>query len=260
MSSLNVLLRKEWRENVRNFKLYWIPIVFVLFGVIEPISNHFLPEIMKSVGNLPEGTEFAWPEFRGEDIFVSLMGQYQMIGILIIILAFMGSISGERKTGTATLLYVRPMSFGQYFLSKWISVNAIVLASAWVGFFAAWYYIRILFNPVAAGEVFAFLGTYSLWLVFAVTVVLAFSAWLTTGGAAGLSILVLLIFQIIDGVVGVYWTVTPWKLSTYAANAFGSTADQTAYWMSVGLTIVLIILLVLFGMYMSKRNAAKTLV
>lgn len=260
MSSLNVLLRKEWRENVRNFKLYWIPIVFVLFGVIEPISNHFLPEIMKSVGNLPEGANFLWPELRGEDIFVSLMSQYQTIGILVIILAFMGSISGERKSGTATLLYVRPMSFGQYFLSKWISVNAIVLASAWVGFFAAWYYIRILFNSVAAGEVFAFLGTYSLWLVFAVTVVLAFSAWLTTGGAAGLSILVLLIFQIIDGVVGVYWTVTPWKLSTYAASAFSSTADQTAYWMSVGLTIVLIILLVLFGMYMSKRNAAKTLV
>lgn len=260
MSSFNVLLRKEWLENIRNFKLYWIPIVFIIFGVIEPISNHYLPEIMKRVGNLPEGTEFTWPEFRGEDIFVSLMGQYQMIGILIIVLAFMGSISGERKNGTATLLYVRPMSFRQYFLSKWIVVNAIVLASVWLGFFAAWYYIRILFNSVSAREVFAFLGTYSLWLIFAVTVVLMFSAWMSTGGAAGLSILVLLVFQIIDSVVGAYWTVTPWKLSTYAANAFGASADQSAYWMSVGLTVILIILLVLFGMYMSKRNAAKTLV
>lgn len=260
MSSFNVLLRKEWRENIRNFKLYWIPIVFVIFGVLEPITNHFLPEIMKSVGNLPEGTDFAWPEFRGEDIFVSLMSQYQTIGILVIILAFMGSISGERKNGTATLLYVRPMSFGQYFLSKWVVINAIVLASVWLGFFAAWYYIQILFNSVAAGEVFTFLGTYSLWLVFAVTVVLAFSAWTTTGGVAGLSILVLLVFQIIDGVVGAYWTVTPWKLSTYATNAFSPSADQSAYWMSIGLTIVLIILLVLFGMYMSKKNAAKTIV
>lgn len=260
MSSFNVLLRKEWRENIRNFKLYWIPIVFVIFGVLEPITNHFLPEIMKSVGNLPEGTNFAWPEFRGEDIFVSLMSQYQMIGILVIILAFMGSISGERKTGTATLLYVRPMSFGQYFLSKWVVINTIVLASVWLGFFAAWYYIQILFNSVAVGEVFTFLGTYSLWLVFAVTVVLAFSAWTSTGGVAGLSILVLLVFQIIDGVVGAYWTVTPWKLSTYASNAFSPSADQSAYWMSIGLTIVLIILLVLFGMYMSKKNAAKTLV
>lgn len=260
MSSLNVLLRKEWRENVRNFKLYWIPIVFVIFGVLEPITNHFLPEIMKSVGNLPEGAEFAWPEFRGEDIFVSLMSQYQMIGILVIILAFMGSISGERKTGTATLLYVRPMSFGHYFLSKWIVINAVVLASVWLGFLAAWYYIRILFNSVAAGEVFAFLGTYSLWLVFAVTVVLACSAWMSAGGTAGISILILLVFQIIDGILGTYWTVSPWKLSTYAADAFGTSADPSAYWMSVGLTVALIVLLVYFGMYMAKRNAAKTLV
>ncbi|MCM3744472.1 ABC transporter permease [Sporosarcina luteola] len=260
MSSLNALLRKEWRENVRNFKLYWIPIVFVIFGILEPITNHFLPEIMKSVGNLPEGTDFVWPKFRGEDIFVSLMGQYQIIGILVIILAFMGSISGERKTGTATLLYVRPMSFSQYFLSKWIVVNVIVLASVWLGFLAAWYYIRILFNPVAAGEVFAFLGTYSLWLIFAVTVVLSLSAWMPTGGTAGLSILILLVFQVLDGIIGTYWTISPWKLSTYALNAFGASVDQSDFWMSVGLTIIFIVLLVFFGMYMAKRNAAKTLV
>ena len=260
MNSLSVLLRKEWRENIRNFKLYWIPIVFVIFGVIEPITNHYLPEIMKSVGNLPDGAEFAWPEFQGEDIFVSLMGQYQLIGILVIILAFMGSISGERKTGTATLLYVRPMSFGQYFISKWIVVNAIVLGSVWLGFLAAWYYIGILFNSVAVGEVFAFLGTYSLWLVFAVTVVLALSAWLSTGGTAGLSILILLVFTVIDGILGTYWTVSPWKLSTYAADAFYRSTDQSAQWMSIGVTVALIIVLVFFGMYMSKKNAAKTLV
>lgn len=260
MSSLSVLLRKEWRENIRNFKLYWIPIVFVILGIIEPITNHYLPEIMKSIGNLPEGAEFVWPELQGEDIFVSLMSQYQMLGILIIILAFMGAISSERKTGTATLLYVRPMSFGQYFLSKWIVINAIVLGSIWLGFLSAWYYIRILFNSVAVGEMFAFLGTYSLWLIFAVTVVLALSAWLSTGATAGLSIFILIVFTIIDGVLGTYWKVSPWKLSMYAADAFYKSPDQSAHWMSIGVTLTLIIVLVFFGMYMSKRNAAKTLV
>lgn len=66
MKGLGVLLQKEWRENARNFKLYWIPIVFIIFGIIEPITNHYLPEIMKSVGNLPEGAEFTWPQFRGK--------------------------------------------------------------------------------------------------------------------------------------------------------------------------------------------------
>ena len=70
---------------------------------IGACNESFFPEIMKSVGNMPEDAQFLWPEFKGEDIFMSLLGQYQFIGILIIVLAFMGTISGERKNGTATL-------------------------------------------------------------------------------------------------------------------------------------------------------------
>ena len=160
---------------------------------------------------------------------MSLLGQYQLIGILVIILAFMGTISGERKNGTATLLYVRPMSFRNYFLSKWIVVNGIVLGSVWLGFMAAWYYIEILFNHVDAGEIFAFIATYSLWLVFVVTVVLALSAWLPTGGAAGLAILITLVYQIIDSLIGTYWTVSPWKLSMYASYWFKADSDTVEF-------------------------------
>lgn len=260
MKNTNVLVRKELREHRRNFKLYWIPIVFIIFGILEPVTNHFLPQIMESVGNMPEGSDFMWPQFQGADIFVSLMGQYQMIGILIIILAFMGAISGERKNGTATLLYVRSMSYGSYFFSKWIVINAIVLGSLWAGFLAAWYYIRILFGSVAVGDILTFVGTYSIWIIFAVTVVLALSAWLSTGGAAGLSILILLVLQVLDSVIGEFWTVSPWKLAIYATYPLQGEAFPSGYWLSLTLTVILIVLLFIFGAYMSKRNAAKTTV
>lgn len=260
MKGLLVLLQKEWREQVRNFKVLWIPLVFIIFGILEPVTNHFLPEIMKSVGNLPEGTEFAWPEFRGEDIFISLLGQYQFIGVLIIVLAFMGSISGERKSGNATLLYVRPISYKSYFLSKWLIVNGIVLGSVWSGFLAAWYYIDILFNQVDAAAVFAFITTYSIWILFVVTVVLTLSAWLPTGGAVGLSIVITILYPVLDSLVGAYWTVSPGKLGSYAAYWFEEDADLSSLWSSAGVTVILILLLIGFGIWVSKRNAAKTAV
>ena len=260
MTSFGVLVKKEWRENTRNFKVLWIPLVFIILGIVEPVINHFLPEIMKSVGNMPADAEFLWPEFRGEDIFMSLLGQYQFIGILVIILGFMGVISGERKNGTATLLYVRPISFRNYFLSKWIVVNSIMLGSVWLGFMASWYYIGILFNRVDAGKVFAFIATYSLWIVFVVTIVLTLSAALPTGGAAGLAILFALVFQIIDSLIGKYWTISPWKLSTYAFKWFQEDLEMQDFWLSVGVTIILIIGLIFIGIFMSKRNAAKTTV
>ena len=258
MSGFSVLLRKEWRENTRNFKILWIPLVFIIFGILEPITNHFLPEIMQSVGNMPEGAEFLWPEFQGEDIFISLLGQYQFIGILVIVLAFMGIISGERKNGTATLLYVRPISFAGYFLSKWLVVIGIVLGSVWLGFIASWYYTEILFNRVNRMEVLQFVATYSLWIIFVVTVVLALSAALPTGGAAGMSILFTLIFQVLDSLLGTYWTVSPWKLPAYAMYAFQENAELSNMWWSCGVTFALILALILFGIYMSKRNAART--
>jgi len=258
MSGFGVLLQKEWREHTRNFKILWIPLVFIIFGILEPVTNYFLPEILKSVGNMPEGSEMIWPEFQGEDIFNSLLGQYQLIGILIIILAFMGVISGERKSGMATLLYVRPMSFRNYFLSKWVVVNGIVLGSIWLGFLSAWYYIDILYNHVDPVQIITFIAVYSLWIVFVVTIVLALSAWLPTGGAAGLAVFITLIFQFIDSLIGQYWTMSPWKIPLYASYSFEQNSDMADFWMSAAITVILIIGLILFGIYMSKRNAAKT--
>ena len=260
MTDFWILLQKEWKEQTRNFKLLWIPIVFIIFGIIEPVSNYYLPEIMKSVGNMPEGAEFVWPEFTGEELFMSLLGQYQFIGILVIVLGFMGSISGERKSGTATLLYVRPISFRAYFLSKWVVVNVIVLGSVWLGFFAAWYYISILFNSVNAGEVFGFIATYSLWIIFVVTVVLALSASFSTGIAATLSLVLTLFFPIIDSLIGEYWTISPWKLPQYATSAFNQNVDAVGFWWSICITVIAVFIMAFLGVMMSKRNAAKTTV
>lgn len=102
MTQFNVLLKKEWRENFRNYKVFWIPIVFILFGIIEPMTNYFMPQILDSVGNLPDGAVIEIPPPEPEEILVAVMGQYQLIGILVLVLAYMGSVAGERKNGTAT--------------------------------------------------------------------------------------------------------------------------------------------------------------
>lgn len=260
MNNLTTLIKKEWSENLRNYKILWIPLVFIIFGIIEPLTNRYLPEIMQQVGNMPEGTDFPWPEFTGSDILISLMGQYQTIGLLIIILGFMGAISNERKNGTAALIYVRPIRFGDYFLSKWIMVNAIVLTSVWLGFIASWYYIQILFDKVAIQDLFVFLATYSLWIIFVVTIVITLSAWVSTGMTAAIGILIVIIGSVVDSVVGQFWMITPWKLPTYAMSLLNGKVDLADLWMTIGLTVVLIIGLVLFGINMAKRNAAKTTV
>ena len=130
----------------------------------------------------------------------------------------------------------------------------------WLGFFAAWYYISILFNNVNAGEFFGFIATYSLWIIFVVTVVLAFSASFSTGVAATLSLLLTFVFQLVDSLIGAYWTISPWKLPIYAASIFNGNVDEVGFWWSVCITVIAILVLAFVGVTMSKRNAAKTTV
>lgn len=258
MKDLMVLFQKEWRENTRNFKIVWIPLIFVFFGITEPVTNYYLPQILEAVGNIPEGAMFPLPEFTPAQILIQTMGQYQFIGMLVLVLGFMGTISRERKNGTGTLIYVRPISFLSYFLSKWKVVGIIALGSVWLGLLTSWYYTGLLFGKVDASDFFAFAGTYSVWILFVVSVVLAASSWLPTGGAAGLSLGLVLIVQIVDSLLGAYWTISPWKLSFYATQWLTDSPDTSNFWWSMIVTLVAIIALIAFGVWMSKHNVAKT--
>ncbi|WP_144510584.1 ABC transporter permease [Bacillus sp. FJAT-22090] len=258
MSNFSVLFQKEWRENVRNFKILWIPLVFLLFGITEPVMNYYLPQILEAVGNMPEGAVLSFPELTPEQILMSTISQYQFIGMLVVTLGFAGIISRERKNGTATLLYVRPISFSSYVNSKLAIMSIIVIGSVIIGILASLYYTYILFGAVDTVAFLGFLGTYIVWLLFVISIILFFSAALSTGAASVISLVLVLFVQIIDSIIGTYWTISPWKLPMYAGIILNDGVDRTPYIWSMLITLFIIIVLVIGAVYFAKRNVAKT--
>ncbi|WP_040226476.1 ABC transporter permease [Bhargavaea cecembensis] len=258
MKQYGIFMRKEWREQIRGFKIIWVPLLFIFFGALEPLTYHFLPQIMDSIGNVPDGMEFSFPDLTGTDIIGSLTGQYQLIGILVLVLAFMGTLSGERKSGTGTLLYVRPISYSSYFLAKWTAASLLAVASVWLGYGMAMTYIIQLYEHVpAAGDLIRFLLVYGVWILFAVTLTVAASAALPTGGAAGASLAVLFLGQIIDGLVGKYWPWTPWKLAEYGLSYLAGSPDTSDFYGALAVTAGLIVLLVFLGIAAAGKNASR---
>lgn len=257
MNQFGVLFRKEWRENLRNYKIFWIPIVFILFGILEPVTNYFLPQLLNSVGNLPEGAVIELPVPEPEEILQAVVGQYQLIGMAVLVLAYMGTIAGERKSGTATLLYVRPLSFQAYFLSKWLTAAITGIISVWLGLLAAYYYIFLLFDQVEIVPFLQFAGTYSMWVLLVVSIVLASSAAMPNAGlAAAVSLAFVFLMQIVDSLIGAYWTFSPMKLPVYAAQWLYGGADGSDFWWTLGIVAAFIVILVFFGTWMAKKKAA----
>lgn len=258
MNQFRVFLIKELRENLRNFRLLWIPLVFILLGVNDPLINYYLMDIMKVVGGVPEGFEMMLPDYQPEDIIALSMGQFQSIGLIILIAVFVGSISRERQNGTATLIYVRPISYTSFYLSKWIVACLVGFISIVAGFGGSVYYTTILYGQVEWSQFIWMLLTYFVWICLLLAVTIAMSAAFKTAIAATFSYLFILGGLIIDGLIGSFWTYSPWKLSNYSLLLLRNMYDGKDYFITLSISIILLILFIIVGITMSKRNASTT--
>lgn len=254
MQQFNALLLKEWRESWRSFKLLWIPLVFLLLGVSDPLMNYFMEDILNAVGNMPEGFMMTMPELQPADLLAASTGQFQSIGIIVLIAAYIGAFSRERQNGTATLLYVRPISFSSLFLSKWLVASVVAIVSAVAGYAGNMYYTALLYGTVEWSKFFAMLATYSMWLLLVMAVTVAMSAAFQTSIAATIAIILVPIGLFIDLIIGTFWKYTPWKLANYGVALLTDSVLMKNYWTTFGIVGLLTIAMLLFGIFMSKRN------
>lgn len=184
-----VLCQKELRELIRSYKLIWMPLVFVLLGISQPVTSYFLPDLLAGAGNLPAGSIIEIPLPEGKEVLAQTLQQFGTVGALIIALAFMGVVSSERSSGVASMILVKPVPYSAYIASKWTMLLLLVWLSLTLGYCGAWYYTALLFGDVNASTAFSGLFIYGLWLSLIGTLTLVFSTWLRSPAAAAFSAL-----------------------------------------------------------------------
>lgn len=50
MNNSMILIKKECVQMLRDFKIIWLPIVFIFLGATQPIVTHYLPSILGALG------------------------------------------------------------------------------------------------------------------------------------------------------------------------------------------------------------------
>lgn len=260
MRNYIVLCQKEWREHVRNYRIIWLPLVFLLLGMMDPLTYYFMDDILKSVGNLPDGMQITMPDVGASDMIVSTAGQLQSIGMVIFIAIYCSAISGERKNGTATLLYVRPVSSRAIFLSKWTVAAMMTCVGVFCSVLASSYYAEVLYGGLDWQDVIVFYILYSVWMLVVITFTLAMSALTTTAIAATISLILFVIGSMADALIGTYWTYSPFKLPSYAVDIVRGAEVPDALWMTCMICIALILLSLVLGIYCTHKNRQQTTV
>jgi ABC-2 type transport system permease protein len=238
------LVQKEWLELLRSFKLIWVPLVFVVLGIMQPVTSYYMPVILEKAGNMPEGTVIEIPLPSGAQVLADTLSQFGMMGLLILALAFMGTVSGDRNSGASSLVLVKPISFGTYIVSKWMSMMTLSWGALLMGYAAAWYYTWLLIEEVAFGPFLLSYALYGLWFTFILTATLLFSTLLrSAAGAAFSSLGLAVLLSLLPGLMPKYTGWSPGSITGSAYQAVlsleGFDASASFGW-SIGITVLLI--------------------
>lgn len=172
------LLQKEVLENWRNKKWIWVPLVIMILSIMDPLSYYFLPEILNSVGGMPEGTVFEIPPIDPETAFMMSIESLSMYGALIIALVTMGTIAGERSQGINEIILAKPIRYTNYVTAKWFSYSLLAFISLALSLGLSWYYTNLLFGFLSFRLFILTLCFYSLWFIFIIAISIFFNTFL----------------------------------------------------------------------------------
>lgn len=228
MNGFAVLLRKELLESWRTRRLPLVAILFVLVGLISPLTAKFLPQILQAaLGDQASGIPL--PAADAAQAVVQLQKNLGQLGALAAIALAMGAVSGELDRGTAALVLSQPVARPAFLAAKLVAVGIVLAIATLLGVAVAYVYTAILFEPPSLGGWAALIALDWLSLfVWAALTLWASAATGSTTASAGLGFVALIALSLLAVVPAIERWLPSGLTGPAGALATGVTADLDA--------------------------------
>jgi len=200
MAGFAILLRKEWLESWRTYRLLVVAALFLFVGISSPLLARYLPEILKAAGGDQLGI-VQLPTPTSADAVAQLWKNLAQFGAFAAILLAMGSVAGEKDRGTAAFILSKPATRGAFLGAKFLTMALVLGLATAIAVVTGWVYTAILFAPPSAGAwvlmgVLAWLGL----VAWAAITFLASAVTGSTAAAAGVGFLALLVLSLLAAI------------------------------------------------------------
>ncbi|MBK5444822.1 ABC transporter permease [Peribacillus butanolivorans] len=258
MNNFTVLAKKEFVQMVREFKVIWLPLVFIFLGLTQPVVSYYLPSILKALGGGQGITiDPSMAAQKGGEVLASTLGsQFDQLGVMIIIVSMMGVVQSDKANGMLAFILTRPVTVVSYISGKVISNYLFVACSVVLGYLVSYLYVILLFTRVDFVDLLVALLFYLMWILFIVSFTTMISTIFNSQGIIALiSIVFLLGCRIVVGLSPVIDNVNPASMSKHAMEVLIlGTVNTDVIW-SVISTIVLSALTILVtNIWISKKK------
>ncbi|MEK4085579.1 ABC transporter permease [Psychrobacillus sp. FSL K6-1415] len=219
MNSFIVLMNKEFTQMVRDFKIIWLPLVFILLGITQPVMTYYLPTILEALGSGQGITiDPSIAAQQGGEILAGTLGaQFDQLGIIIIAISLMGIIQTDKANGMLAFILTRPVPVRSYIGGKIASNYIFTAFSVAVGYLASYLYVNFLFTNVAIFDMLTALLFYLVWILFIITFTTMISTLINSPGLIALiSIAFLIGCRLIVGLSSMIDIINPASMSKHA--------------------------------------------
>lgn len=133
MSGFASLLKKEFLEIRRTWRLPTVGGVLLFFAIMSPIAALATPALVASVVGSQPGLVIEVPDPTYVDSYAQWVKNLSQIGLLLVVFSSAGLLAGERASGTAVLVASKPVSRFAIAASKFVAQAVLVAVSTLVG-------------------------------------------------------------------------------------------------------------------------------
>lgn len=252
MNRFWICYHKEVLEASRTYKWIWVPAVFLLLGIMQPVTTYYLPEILTMSGELPPEAADLFTIPSPENVMMTTLSQFSTIGLLVLVLAGMNVVAGERATGTAELVLTRVASTLPLMAAKWAATMTLMAVSFALGLAGAGYYTSQLIGFLEWDAVIGGGVLYAAWLALIVTLALSLGAVLRGPAAAFISLGAAAALSLLSGLFPSSLQWSPGRLSSVAAEWM--LGERSNAWCPLLLTIFIIALSIILAARQLRRS------
>ena len=146
MRGYAVLLMKEISEQWRTGRLPVVAVIFLFFGLASPVLAKYTPDIVKLAAS---SIDIHVPTPTVKDAVAQLIKNLSQVGVLTAILLAMGSVAGEKESGTAAFVLVKPVNRFAFLAAKFSGLAMTMAAAVVLCGLAAYLYTWLLFAPLS---------------------------------------------------------------------------------------------------------------
>lgn len=254
MKQFIAFIKKESLEQLRTGKLLILGIIFCLFGIMNPAITKLLPWMMELMSeqlaengmlvvNMEVDALTSWTQFF----------KNMEIALIIYIIMFSGILTNEYQKNTLINMITKGLKRYKILISKMVIMTVLWTLGCFISYGITYGYNAYFWdNSIAHNLLFATFCFYLLGLWLISGIVLASTFFKSTSAVTlcvGIAFLVVYLLGLIPKIKSY---LPPYLLGS--AGLLTGTANTSAYYMGIGVTLVLIVTNIMLGVILFNRK------